>query len=116
MRHTLLGARSLLDGKYLSACGPDRNHALALTYLDLFACQLQRGWQPIEDPIVGDIAIPGDLAFFSGEAFPGKVLWQGLQLLLGQTIHWTSMGGAMDASVDTLPPPICLGIRIIQYL
>src|SRR3981081_3259207 len=60
VRHALLRAWSLLDSKHLRASRPDGEQALALTHLDLFACQLQRPWQPREDAIVGDVAIPGD--------------------------------------------------------
>jgi hypothetical protein len=54
------------------------------------------------------------MPLFGGEAFPGKVLWQGQQLLLGQTIYRANMCGAMDAGVDALAPGIRLAIEIIQ--
>ena len=87
---------------------------LRVSHLDLFACQLQCPWQPIEHPIIGDVAIPGHLAFFGSKAFPGKLLGQRLQLLLGQTIHRAHVCGAMDAGVDALAPRIGLAIEIIQ--
>jgi hypothetical protein len=87
---------------------------LRVSHLDLFACQLQRCWQPIEHAIVGDPRHPSDLALFGGEAFPSKVLWQGEPLLLGQTICRANMRGAMDAGVDALAPGIRLAIEIIQ--
>ncbi len=57
------------------------------------------------------------MPFFGSKAFPGKLLGQGLQLLLGQTIHRAHMCGAcmrMDAGVDALAPRIGLAIEIIQ--
>jgi hypothetical protein len=44
------------------------------------------------------------MPLFGSEAFPGKILRQGQQLLLGQTIHRASVGGAMDAGGDPLAP------------
>ena len=87
---------------------------LRVSHLDLFACQLQRPWQPIEDTIVGDVAIPGHLALFGGKALPGKVLWQGQQLLLGQTIYWARVRRAMDTSIDALAPAMRLAIEVVE--
>ena len=39
------------------------------------------------------------MPLFGGEAFPGKVGGLGQQLLLGQTISWANMRGAMRARV-----------------
>src|SRR5258708_30373348 len=82
VRHALLRAWSFLDSKHLNASRPDGEQALALTHLDLFACQLQRPWQPIEDAIVGDVAIPGDFALFRGEEFHRMCCGDGLQSAL----------------------------------
>src|SRR5258708_37636487 len=114
VRHALLRAWSFLDSKHLNASRPDSEQALALTHLDLFACQLQRPWQPIEDAIVGDVAIPGHFALFSGEAFPRKVLGQGQQLLLGETIDGPCMGRAMDTGGGTPAPRRPLAIEIVE--
>jgi hypothetical protein len=54
------------------------------------------------------------MPLFSGEAFPGKGLGQGQQLLLGQTIHRASVRGAMDTGIDALAPGMGLAIEIIQ--
>src|SRR5438445_4536386 len=115
MGHAVLGTRALGDLKHPRACRPDRDYSLALTHLDLFACQLQRRWQPIEDTIVGDVAIPGHLALFGGKALPGKVLCERQQLLLGQTIYPASGGGAMNAGVDALAPGVGLAVETVQF-
>jgi hypothetical protein len=54
------------------------------------------------------------MPFFGSKAFPGKLLGQGLQLLLGQTIQRAYVCGAMDAGVDALAPRLGLAIEIIQ--
>jgi hypothetical protein len=54
------------------------------------------------------------MPFLGGEALPGKRFWQGLQLLLRQTIHGPYMGGAMHTRVDALAPGMRLPIEIIQ--
>ena len=54
------------------------------------------------------------MPLFGGEAFPGKVLGQGQQLLLGETIYGPCMGRAMDSGVDTLAPRMRLAIEIIE--
>ena len=54
------------------------------------------------------------MPLFGSEAFPGKILRQGQQLLLGQTIHRANMRRAMDAGVDALAPGIRLTIEIVQ--
>src|SRR5215472_15360513 len=76
MSYTLLGTRALLNGKDLSPRRPDGEYASAFAHLNVFASQLKCSRQTIEDPIIGDIPIPGDLSFFGGEAFPGEVLGQ----------------------------------------
>jgi hypothetical protein len=54
------------------------------------------------------------MPLFGGEAFPRKVLGQGQQLLLGETIYGPCMGRAMDTGVDTLAPCIRLAIEIVE--
>ena len=54
------------------------------------------------------------MPLFGGEAFPGKVLGQGQQLLLGETIYGPCMGRAMDTGVDTLAPRMRLAIEIVE--
>src|ERR1700694_5852804 len=99
MRHALLGARPLLDLQHLCASRPNREHALALANLHVFARQLQLAWQAIEHPIVRDIAVPGHFSLFSGKALPGKVLGQGQRQLLSEPLSRTYMSRAMDAAI-----------------
>ena len=54
------------------------------------------------------------MPLFGREAFPGKVLGQGEQLLLSQTIHWACVCGAMDTGIDALAPVMRLAIEIVQ--
>jgi hypothetical protein len=114
MRYAVLGTWSLGAFKHLHACGPDRQHSLALPHLNLLACQLQRTWQSIEHPIVGDVAIPGHFALLGGEAFPGNGFGQRQEFLLGQTIYWASVPGAMNARIDAFAPGMRLAIELIQ--
>jgi hypothetical protein len=54
------------------------------------------------------------MPLFSGKSLPGKVSWQGQQLLLGETIDWASVGGAMNTGVDALAPSMGLAIEIVE--
>jgi hypothetical protein len=54
------------------------------------------------------------MPLFGGKALPRKGWWQREQLLLCETIHWASMRGTMDASVDALAARVRLAIEIVE--
>src|SRR6266566_7270131 len=109
-----LGHRTLRQfGKQLP-CRPHFEDPVPFPYLDHRPCHRRRGGQPIEYPIVGEVAIPTDFAFFGGKTFPGKGLWQGSKWFLFSAIPGTFVGGAVDPQIDAFTPDVCLTIEIIN--
>ena len=70
--------------------------------------------QAIQDPIVGQVAIPADFALFGGKAFPGKGLGQGRERLLFATLAGAFVRGAMHAAIDALTPDVRLAVEVIN--
>src|SRR5215472_17313821 len=83
---------------------PDREDSMPFPYLDERACQRWSTGQTIQDPIVGQVAIPAHAALFGSEAFPGKRRRQGSKLLLLAALQGALMGGPMHAGIDALSP------------
>jgi len=52
--------------------GPHREDPVSLAHLDHHSCHRRRRREPIQDPIVRQIAIPAHFALFGSKAFPGK--------------------------------------------
>src|SRR6266571_7533757 len=87
---------------------------MPLTHLDDGTCHRWFSGQAIQDPIVGDIPIPTDFAFFGGKALPGKRLRQGGKLLSSPPIKGALVRGAMDPCIDALTPDVRLAIEVIN--
>src|SRR5437879_7392776 len=68
----------------------------------------------MEHPIVGEVAIPTDFAFFSGKAFPGKGGGQWRKRLTLTALSGTLVGRAMHPRIDALAPGVRLTIEIID--
>src|SRR5712691_8425319 len=70
--------------------------------------------QAIQDPIVGQIAIPAHFALFGGKAFPGKGLRQRRKRLLLATLSGAFVCGAMYAAIDAFTPDMGLTVEVID--
>ncbi len=93
---------------------PDGKDPVPLTHLDDRSGHGGLRRQPIQDPIVGQIAIEADFALFGGEAFPGKGGRQGRERLLFAALSGTLVGGAMHAAIDAFTPDVCLAVEVID--
>src|SRR5437588_3420951 len=87
MRNTGLRLASLFDRQHECSPMPDGERSTTRTHLHRFACKPLLPWQPIEDTIVREIAIPGYFAIFGGKALPSKVLGQRQEVLFGQPVN-----------------------------
>src|SRR6202162_2869097 len=87
---------------------------MPVPHLDHRACHRWRGGQPIEHPIVGEVAVEADLAFFGGKALPGKSGWQSRKLFPLSALSGPFMGCAMDPHIGSFTPRMGLAIEIIQ--
>src|SRR6266568_3949703 len=67
--------------------------------------------QPVQDTIVGEVAIPADFAFFGREAFPGKSGRQQRKRLALTAFSGPFVGGAMHPGIDALAPGVSLPIE-----
>src|SRR5947209_15367247 len=83
---------------------PHREQPMPLTHLHHTSSHRRRRRQPIQDAIVGEVAIPADFALFGGEAFPGKGGRQRHKRLALTAFSRTCVGGAMDAGIEALAP------------
>ena len=116
MGHRRLGQRTFGQFCQQASGRPDRQHAVPLAHLHH---RSGHGWlrgQAIQDPIVGQVAIPADFALFGGKAFPGKGLRQGRKRLLLATLSGALVRGAMHAAIDALTPDVRLAVEVINIV
>src|SRR6266571_5887964 len=94
--------------------GPDGEYPMPLPDLNNASCHRRLGGQSIQDPIVGEVAVPTDFALFRREAVPGEGLRQGGEGFLLPTIDRTFVSGSMHPCIALLTPGEGLAIEIIQ--
>jgi len=114
MGHRRLGHRTFGQLSQQASLRPDGKDPVPLTHLDDRSGHGGIRGQAIQDPIVGQIAIPPDFTLFGGKAFPGKGDRQGRERLLFAALSGAFVRGAMHAAIDALTPGMCLTVEVID--
>src|SRR6266571_5118397 len=78
------------------------------------SCHRWLGGQSIQDPIVGEVAVPAHFALFRREAVPGEGLRQRGKEFLSPAIDGAFVSSAMHPGIAPLTPGSRLAIEIIQ--
>ena len=118
MRDHRAGLRVLGHHEEALTARPNRELPGALAHLYGGANERRLPWasggQAIEDPVVGDIAIPTHPAFLGGEAVPRPVGRQGTQAFLGPAHAWRDSRGGMRLPVEPLAPGQRLLVEVVE--
>src|SRR5690606_5959907 len=94
--------------RQLLAGPPDGDRSVGETDLHGAATDGRLAGQPVEHPVIGDVAIPADLARLGAEAFPGIALRHAAKRLGPVAIHGPLPRGLMHLSVAPVTPGLGL--------
>src|SRR5947209_820552 len=110
----LLRLRALAErGNALPPKG-DAQFVVPIAHQHHRACYRWLAWQPVEDAVVGNEAIPTDAPFLAAKAIPDLVFRQRSQFLFDPAVQRDTARGAMHPLVEPVAPGTRLLIQLID--